>query len=120
MSSLKIVTRCFAGLLLVLGAVWLLPRLRWIGFGVFGIAVVGLPLMFPLSLGFEATCWLANHKASAAHRLEIWGFVAERIRQRPVHDRRKRVSEIALLQRIAQRDLLHIAGRRGNQLFTHA
>src|SRR5439155_19800661 len=43
--------------LLVLGAVWLLPRLRWIGFGVFGIAVVALPLMFPLSLGFEATCW---------------------------------------------------------------
>src|SRR5205814_7090354 len=55
-----------------------------IGFGVFGIAVAGLPLMFPLSLGFEATCWLADHKASAAHRLEIWGFVAERVRQRPV------------------------------------
>jgi O-antigen ligase len=70
--------------LFVLVAVWLLPRLRWIGLGVFGCAVVGLPLMFPLPLGAEAECWLADHKASAAHRLEIWSFVAERIRQRPV------------------------------------
>ena len=70
--------------LLVLVAVWLLPRLRWIGLGVFGCAVVALPLMFPLPLGAEAACWLANHKASAAHRLEIWSFVAERIGQHPV------------------------------------
>ena len=73
-----------AASLLVLTAVWLLPRLRWIEFGVFGFAVVALPLMFPLPLGAQATCWLADHKASAAHRLEIWSFVAEHIRQRPI------------------------------------
>ena len=73
-----------AASLLVLIAVWLQPRLRWIEFGVFGFAVVALPLMFPLPLGAEATCWLADHKASAAHRLEIWSFVAEHIRQRPI------------------------------------
>ena len=73
-----------AASLLVLIAVWLQPRLRWIEFGVFGFAVVALPLMFPLPLGAQATCWLADHKASAAHRLEIWSFVAEHIRQRPI------------------------------------
>jgi exopolysaccharide production protein ExoQ len=82
-SSLSAKT-ALAASLLVLVAVWLLPRLRWIEFGVFGFAVVALPLMFPLPLGAEATCWLADHKASAAHRLEIWSFVAEHIRQRPV------------------------------------
>jgi len=81
-SSLSAKT-ALAASLLVLVAVWLLPRFRWIEFGVFGCAVVGLPLMFPLPLGAEATCWLADHKASAAHRLEIWSFVAEHIRQRP-------------------------------------
>jgi O-antigen ligase len=82
-SSLSAKT-ALAASLLVLIAVWLQPRLRWIEFGVFGFAVVALPLMFPLPLGAEATCWLADHKASAAHRLEIWSFVAEHIRQRPI------------------------------------
>ncbi len=82
-SSLSAKT-ALAASLLVLIAVWLLPRLRWIEFGVFGFAVVALPLVFPLPLGAEATCWLADHKASAAHRLEIWSFVAEHIRQRPI------------------------------------
>jgi O-antigen ligase len=82
-SSLSAKT-ALAASLLVLIAVWLLPRLRWIEFGGFGFAVVALPLMFPLPLGAEATCWLADHKASAAHRLEIWSFVADHIRQRPI------------------------------------
>jgi len=82
-SSLSAKT-ALAASLLVLIAVWLQPRLRWIEFGVFGFAVVALPLMFPLPLGAQATCWLADHKASAAHRLEIWSFVAEHIRQRPI------------------------------------
>ena len=82
-SSLSAKT-ALAASLLVLVAVWLLPRLRWIEFGVFGFAVVALPLMFPLPLGADATCWLADHKPSAAHRLEIWSFVAERIWQRPI------------------------------------
>jgi exopolysaccharide production protein ExoQ len=82
-SSLSAKT-ALAASLLVLTAVWLLPRLRWIEFGVFAFAVVALPLIFPLPLGAEATCWLADHKASAAHRLEIWSFVAEHIRQRPI------------------------------------
>jgi O-antigen ligase len=82
-SSLSAKT-ALAASLLALVTVWLLPRLRWIGLGAFGFAVVALPLLFPLPLGIEATCWLADHKASAAHRLEIWSFVAERIRQRPV------------------------------------
>jgi O-antigen ligase len=82
-SSLSAKT-ALAASLLVLIAVWLLPRLRWIGFGGFGFAVVALPLIFPLPLGAEATCWLADHKASAAHRLEIWSFVADRLRQRPI------------------------------------
>ena len=42
-----------------------------------------------------------------------------RIRQRPVHDRRKRVSEIALLQRIAQHDLVDFGRLRRNQCFSH-
>jgi O-antigen ligase len=82
-SSLSAKT-ALAASLLVLVAVWLLPRLRWIGFAVFGLALFALPLLFPLPLGVEATCWLADHKASAAHRLEIWSFVAEHIRQRPI------------------------------------
>ena len=82
-SSLSAKT-ALAASLLVLVAVWLLPRLRWIEFGVFGFAVVALPLMFPLPLGAEPRCWLADHKPSAAHRLEIWSFVAEHIRQRPI------------------------------------
>jgi len=82
-SSLSAKTALAVGLF-VLVAVWVVPRLRWIGLGVFGCAVVGLPLIFPLPLGAEAACWLADHKASAAHRLEIWSFVTERIRQRPL------------------------------------
>jgi O-antigen ligase len=82
-SSLSAKT-ALAASLLVLVAVWLLPRLRWIEFVVFGFAVVALPLMFPLPLGAEPSCWLADHKPSAAHRLEIWSFVAEHIRQRPI------------------------------------
>ena len=43
-----------------------------------------------------------------------------RIRQRAMHDGGQRIGEIALLERLAQRDFLHIAARRGNQLLAHA
>ena len=43
-----------------------------------------------------------------------------RVRQRAMHDGGERIGEIALLERLAQRDLLDIAARRGNQLLAHA
>jgi exopolysaccharide production protein ExoQ len=82
-SSLSAKT-ALAGSLLALAAVLILPRLRWIGLAFLGLAAVALPLMFPLPLGVTTTCWLADHKPSALHRIEIWGFVAEHIRQRPI------------------------------------
>jgi exopolysaccharide production protein ExoQ len=82
-SSLSAKT-ALAASLLALAAVLILPRLRWIGLAFLGFAAVALPLMFPVPIGVKATCWLADHKASALHRLEIWGFVAEHIRQRPI------------------------------------
>ena len=50
------------------------------------------------------------------HRLEP----VARIRQRAVHDGGERIGEIALLERVAQRDVLDVPGWRGNQLFAHA
>ena len=44
------------------------------------------------------------------HRLEA----VARVRQRAVHDGGERVGEIALLQRLAQRDLLHVAAGAGS------
>jgi O-antigen ligase len=41
-------------------------------------------MMFPVPLDPEATCWLANRKPSALHRLEIWSFVAEHIKESPL------------------------------------
>ena len=55
-------------------------------------------------------------KNAPVHRLEP----VARVRQRAVHDGGQRVLEIALLERLAQRDLLHMAARRGNQLLAHA
>ncbi len=50
------------------------------------------------------------------HRLEPVACVG----QRAMHDGRQGVGEIALLERLAQRDLLHVAGFFwGNQLFVH-
>ena len=49
------------------------------------------------------------------HRLEP----VARVRQRAMHDGRKRIGEIALLERLAQRDLLHVAGIGGNQFCIH-
>jgi hypothetical protein len=48
------------------------------------------------------------------HRLEA----VARIGQRPVHDGGQRIGEVALLERIAQRDFLD-TGRIGNQLLAH-
>jgi hypothetical protein len=52
----------------------------------------------------------------AMHRLEA----VARVRQRPVHDGRERIGEVALLERVAQLDLLDVAALRGNQLLAHA
>ena len=82
-SSLSAKT-ALAASLLTLAAVLILPKLRWVGLALLGFAAVAFPLMFPVPLNAEATCWLANHKPSALHRLEIWSFVAERIEQRPI------------------------------------
>ena len=49
------------------------------------------------------------------HRLEP----VARVRQRPMHDGRERVGEITLLERLAQRDLLHVAGVGGNHFLVH-
>lgn len=73
-----------AASLLGLVLVFVLPRLRWAGLAFLSFAVIALPVMFPVPLDPEATCWLANHKPSALHRLGIWNFVAEHIKERPV------------------------------------
>ena len=54
-------------------------------------------------------------KDAAMHRLEP----VARVRERAVHDGGERVGEIALLQRLAQRDLLHFPWRGGNQFLIH-
>lgn len=82
-SSLSAKTALAAGLL-TLVAVLILPRLRWAALAFLSLAAVTLPLVFPVPLSAEATCWLADHKPSALHRLEIWSFVAEHIKQRPI------------------------------------
>ena len=82
-SSLSAKTALAAGLL-TLVAVLILPQLRWVVLALLGLATVTLPLLFPVSLDAEATCWLADNKPSALHRLEIWSFVAEHIKQHPI------------------------------------
>jgi O-antigen ligase len=82
-SSLSAKTALAAGLL-TLAVVSILPRLRWLGLASLAFAVVALPLLLPIPLDVATTCWLANHKASTLHRLEIWSFVAAHIRQRPI------------------------------------
>jgi exopolysaccharide production protein ExoQ len=82
-SSLSAKTAPAAGLL-SFAVVFILPQLRWAGLALLGFDAVTLPLMLPVPLNPEATCWLANHKPSALHRLEIWSFVAEHIEQRPI------------------------------------
>ena len=52
---------------------------------------------------------------AAVHRLEP----VARVGQRAVHDGGERIGEIALLERLAQRDILDVARRRGNQLLAH-
>jgi exopolysaccharide production protein ExoQ len=82
-SSLSAKTALAVGLL-TLAVVLILPQLRWVLLALLSLAAVTLPLLFPMPLNAEAACWLANHKPSALHRLEIWGFVAEHIKQRPI------------------------------------
>lgn len=82
-SSLSAKT-ALAASLVTFAAVCALPQLRWAGLVLSGFAALALPLIFPLSLNVATTCWLADHKPSALHRLEIWSFVAEHIAQRPI------------------------------------
>ena len=82
-SSLSAKTALAVGVL-CFAMVFILPQLRWAGLAVLGFGAVALPAMFPMKLDPGATCWLADHKPSALHRLEIWSFVAERIEQRPI------------------------------------
>jgi len=82
-SSLSAKTALAVGLI-SLTTVLILPRLRWVGLALLALASLTLPLVFPAPLSPAASCWLANHKPTALHRLEIWGFVAEHIKQRPV------------------------------------
>ena len=49
------------------------------------------------------------------HRFEA----VARIRQSAMHDGGERISEVALLERLAQRDLLHVAGIGGNHFLVH-
>ena len=65
-------------------------------------------------IGIEAQL-LHGVEQPPVHRLEAIAGV----RQRPIHDCRQCVSEIALFQRIAQRNVFDRPGRRGNQLFAH-
>lgn len=82
-SSLSAKTALAIGLI-SFTTVLILPRLRWVGPALLALAALTLPLLFPLPISPATSCWLANHKPSALHRLEIWGFVAEHIKQRPV------------------------------------
>jgi O-antigen ligase len=82
-SSLSAKTALAIGLL-CFAMVFILPQLRWAGLALLGLGAIALPAMFPVKLDPGATCWLADRKPSALHRLEIWGFVAEHIEQRPI------------------------------------
>ena len=55
-------------------------------------------------------------KDATMHRFQS----VARIRQGAVHDGRERIGEIALFQRVPQRDLLHVLVRWGNQSSAHA
>ena len=68
----------------LLGAVYLVPRLRWAGLGVLVLAAVIVPAVFPIHPTEAESCWLIDHKPSAMHRILIWDFVAEHIHQHPI------------------------------------
>ena len=64
--------------------------------------------------GSSRSCRIAIQDA-AVHRLEP----VARVRQRAVHDGRQRIREIALLERLAQRDFLDVGRFGRNQTFAH-
>ena len=55
-------------------AVFLVPRLRYLLLGLLAAAIIGLPAILPYHPDAATTCWLANEKASALHRLLISGI----------------------------------------------
>ena len=82
-SSLSAKTALAGGF--IAGAViFALPRLRFALLAVLALAAACGPLLLPVQPDAATVCWLANHKASALHRLYIWNFAAERIAEHPV------------------------------------
>jgi O-antigen ligase len=73
------------GTALVVGAaVFVLPALRFALLALLALLVAALPFVLPYRPDPAETCWLADNKASALHRLYIWDFAAERIAEKPV------------------------------------
>ena len=69
---------------------------------------------------FESRAGIEAKKPHAVEDAAMHGFEAvARVRQRPVHDGGERIGEVALLERLAQRYVLHVAPFRGNHLFVH-
>ncbi|MEI9987419.1 MAG: O-antigen ligase family protein [Aliidongia sp.] len=69
---------------LVGGAVFVLPALRYALLVLLAALVVALPLVLPYHPDPTTVCWLSDNKASALHRLYIWNFATERIAEHPL------------------------------------
>lgn len=60
------------------------PVLRWSVPIILAIAILGAPFALPIQLAPLAQCWLSEHKPSAMHRVLIWNWVDQHIRERPI------------------------------------
>jgi O-antigen ligase len=65
-------------------AVFVLPAFRYALLGLLALLVAALPFALPYQPDAAQTCWFAETKGSALHRLYIWNFAAEHIALRPV------------------------------------
>lgn len=65
-------------------AVFVLPVLRYALLGLLALLVAALPFALPYKPDTAQTCWFAENKGSALHRLYIWNFAAAHIAERPV------------------------------------
>ena len=65
-------------------AVFVLPAFRYALLGLLALLVAALPFALPYKPDAAETCWFAETKGSALHRLYIWNFAAEHIARRPV------------------------------------
>jgi exopolysaccharide production protein ExoQ len=77
-AKLALVVGVLAGTLILAA-----PRLRWALVAALALAAVAGPLIVPVTLSADETCWLAAHKPSGLHRVMIWNFVGGKIRERP-------------------------------------